>query len=127
MNYLKFSIFTFVWSIFCCSCNNTVNVSRNDPLDETLLHAAKEITIHDWTFDFDKFLTGQYYEEATFHFSDIFSNVEYIALEDAGENIIGNFDKTIVTEEGDFIFYDSYSSKIARFSSTGKFLTKRID
>lgn len=99
-----------------------MNVSRNDPLDETLLHAAKEITIHDWTFDFDKFLTGQYYEEATFHFSDIFSNVEYIALEDAGENIIGNFDKTIVTEEGDFIFYDSYSCKIARFSSTGKFL-----
>ena len=55
-------------------------------------------------------------------FSNIFSNVNYVTLEETRNSIIGNISKLEITNDGDFIVFDARAGAVFRFASDGKFL-----
>lgn len=55
-------------------------------------------------------------------YSNLFSEVRYVALEETQNSIVGEITKMEITNEGDYIIFDFRSKGVYRFSSDGRFL-----
>lgn len=55
-------------------------------------------------------------------FSNLFSDVQYIALEETPNSIIGSVSKLEITNDGDLIVFDVRAGSVLRFASDGRFL-----
>lgn len=55
-------------------------------------------------------------------FSNLFSEVRYVPLEETRNSIVGTVSKMEITKEGDIIVFDSKAGGVFRFASDGKFL-----
>lgn len=54
-------------------------------------------------------------------YSDVFSDVRYVALESKKESLVGNIDKIAVTQNNDLLVLDSHNKSILLFDSIGNF------
>lgn len=55
-------------------------------------------------------------------FSNLFSEVRYVVLEETQNSIVGEITKMEITKNGDFIVFDMQSGSVFRFAYDGKFL-----
>ena len=55
-------------------------------------------------------------------FSNLFSKVRYVPLEETQNSIIGELTEVLVTNNGDFIVFDLFGEGVFRFAPDGKFL-----
>jgi hypothetical protein len=55
-------------------------------------------------------------------FSNIFKKVEYVNLEETNNSIIGEISKLEITNNGDYIIYDSKSGSVIRFDKKGTYI-----
>ena len=55
-------------------------------------------------------------------FSNLFSKVRYVPLEETQNSIIGELTELLVTNNGDFIVFDLFGEGVFRFAPDGKFL-----
>lgn len=55
-------------------------------------------------------------------YSNLYKDVQYIALEETNNSIIGEISKLEITNNGDYIVYDSKSGSVIRFNKNGKYI-----
>lgn len=55
-------------------------------------------------------------------FSNLFSEVHYVALEETRNSIVGTVSRLEVTNDGDFIVFDARAGAVFRFAPNGRFL-----
>lgn len=60
--------------------------------------------------------------EKEFHYSNIFSKIEFVNLESTPESTIGEIKKLEITNRNDFIVFDFNNKSIVRFDESGKYL-----
>ena len=71
--------------------------------------------------DFDP-TSKEFPKSLNFRFSELYSDVKYIKLEDTEGSALGNIDEISRTKNGDYIVFDLANGKIVRFDASGKFL-----
>ena len=102
-------------SLFCTSCNTPTHSVLD--LYSNTSSRTPVIKIHGCDFDRSKELP----KNLDFRFSELYSNVEYIKLEDTEVSSLGEVASIQITKDNDFIVFDSNNKKILRFDATGKF------
>lgn len=55
-------------------------------------------------------------------YSNLFSEVHYVPLEETRNSIVGEVSQLEITKDGDYVVFDSNSGAIFRFASDGRFL-----
>lgn len=55
-------------------------------------------------------------------YSNLYSEVNYVSLEETRNSIVGTISKLEITNDGDFIVFDNIAGAVFRFDSNGKFL-----
>lgn len=55
-------------------------------------------------------------------YSNLFSEIKYVSLEETTNSIIGEVSKLEITKDGEFIVFDALARAVFRFTANGKFL-----
>lgn len=96
----KYSIYIFVIVILLCNACKRENESQVDNVIPIKI---------DGNFYVDKF-------------SNLFSDVQYVALEETRNSIVGTVSRLEITKGGDLVVFDARAGAVFRFASDGKFL-----
>ena len=105
---MKYSIWvpTILTAITVCGCTSTK--SPNLSIDKNQAKIKLQIP--------------EIKENEPWHYSDVFSKVEFITLEATPTSMVGNIQNMEITPNKDYIVFDRENRKVARFDSTGHFL-----
>ena len=105
--YIRYSCSVFLSLLFLfCSCHD-----RKDAQQRVMVSQTK---------CFDLCLDRFQVQECKY--SDLFSKVDYVFLEDKEEALFGDFCRMTRTNDKDFVFLDLVNRKVVRFDSLGNFL-----
>lgn len=107
MNKIIVFFFSIVFFVSCSLNNETLNGFTNPGVDFDQLEKI------------DLRHTQPY---KAMLFSDLFSSVKYIPLEETNQSVIGDIEKMEMTEKGDILVFDHRSRCVLKFSGEGKFL-----
>ena len=106
---MKISILLLALTLCLSACSMKDYESIPGTVDTNNLDGVTEIEINDMS------------EHSIGMYSDVFSDVRYVALELTKESIVGDIDKIAVTPNNELLVLDSNNKSILLFDSIGKF------
>lgn len=92
--------------LFCCACRRSADPHR---------FCDRAQSANSFSIQIDR----PYYVDK---FSNLFSEVRYVPLEETCNSIVGEISRLEITRGGDYIVLDSRSGAVFRFASDGSFL-----
>ena len=99
-------IATIIVLLCCTSCQRRPS---------TLANCDKAKAENVFTIDIEK-------ESSVEKYSNLFCDIQYVALEETKNSIIGDISRLEVTNSGDLIIFDNRAGSVYRFAPDGKFL-----
>lgn len=106
---MKINVFYLCAVLFLSACSMKDGGTIPGTVDVTSLDGVSEIVFK----EMDAYPAGLY--------SDVFSDVGYVALESTGNSVVGDIEKMAVTSNRDLVIFDYNNKSILLFDSIGKF------